>query len=40
MTFERHKNGKFHIHMLQKGNYIPQKFLSECLRLQRMVNRM
>lgn len=32
MTFERHKNGKFHIHMLQKGNYIPQKFLSECLR--------
>jgi hypothetical protein len=32
MTFERHKNGKFHIHMLQKGDYIPQKFLSECLR--------
>ena len=32
MTFERHKNGKSHIHMLQKGDYIPQKFLSECLR--------
>jgi hypothetical protein len=32
MTFERHKNGRFHIHMLQKGDYIPQKFLSECLR--------
>ena len=32
MTFERHKNGKFHIHMLQKGDYIPQKYLSECLR--------
>lgn len=32
MTFERHKNGRFHIHMLQKGDYIPQKFLSDCLR--------
>jgi len=32
MTFEQHKNGRFHIHMLQKGDYIPQKFLSECLR--------
>jgi hypothetical protein len=32
MTFERHKNGKFHIHMLQKGDYIPQRFMSECLR--------
>src|SRR6266566_3170751 len=32
MTFERHRNGYFHIHMLQKGDYIPQKFLSDCLR--------
>ena len=32
MTFEQHRNGRFHIHMLQKGDYIPQKFLSECLR--------
>ena len=32
LTFERHKNGKFHIHMLQKGDYIPQKVLSEYLR--------
>ena len=32
MTFEQHKNGNFHIHMLQKGDYIPQKFLSACLR--------
>lgn len=32
MTFEQHKNGYFHIHMLQKGDYIPQKVLSDCLR--------
>jgi len=32
MTFERHKNGKFHIHMLQKGDYIPQQVLSDYLR--------
>ena len=32
MTFERHKNNYFHIHMLQKGDFIPQRFLSECLR--------
>jgi hypothetical protein len=32
LTFERHKNGYFHIHMLQKGDYIPQKVLSDCLR--------
>lgn len=32
MTFERLKNGYFHIHMLQKGDYIPQRFLSDCLR--------
>lgn len=32
MTFEQHKNGRFHIHMLQKGDYIPQRLLSECLR--------
>jgi hypothetical protein len=32
MTFERHRNGYFHIHMLQKGDYIPQKVLSDCLR--------
>ena len=32
LTFERHKNGKFHIHMLQKGDYIPQKVLSDYLR--------
>jgi hypothetical protein len=32
MTFERHRNGSFHIHMLQKGDYIPQKVLSDCLR--------
>ena len=32
MTFEQHRNGRFHIHMLQKGDYIPQKVLSECLR--------
>ena len=32
MTFEQHKNGYFHIHMLQKGDYIPQPLLSDCLR--------
>ncbi len=32
MTFEQHTNGYFHIHMLQKGDYIPQRFLSDCLR--------
>jgi hypothetical protein len=34
MTFERHKDPAvgFHIHMLQKGDYIPQHVLSECLR--------
>lgn len=31
-TFERHKNGWFHAHMLHKGDYIPQRVLSECLR--------
>lgn len=31
-TFERHRNGYYHIHMLQKGDYIPQKLLSDCLR--------
>jgi hypothetical protein len=28
MTFEQHKNGRFHIHMLQKGDYMPQRLLS------------
>ena len=32
LTFERHRNDYFHIHMLQKGDYIPQRFLSDCLR--------
>jgi hypothetical protein len=31
MTFERHRNGYYHIHMLQKGDYIPQPLLSDCL---------
>jgi hypothetical protein len=32
LTFEKHKNGYFHLHMLQKGDFIPQTFLSDCLR--------
>lgn len=32
VTFERHKNGTFHAHLLQKGDYIPQAVLSEALR--------
>ncbi len=31
-TFEQHKMGRFHTHMLQRGEYIPQGFLSESLR--------
>lgn len=31
-TFEQHKNRWFHIHMLQKGDYIPQTVLSDALR--------
>jgi hypothetical protein len=30
--FERHQNGWFHCHLLQKGDYIPQHVLSEALR--------
>lgn len=31
-TFEQHKNGTFHAHVLQKGDYIPHSALSEALR--------
>lgn len=31
-TFEQHKMGAFHIHMLQRGDYIPQAVLSDALR--------
>lgn len=31
-TFEQHKMGAFHLHMLQRGEYIPQRVLSESLR--------
>lgn len=31
-TFEQHRNGRFHAHLLQKGDYIPQGFLCDALR--------
>lgn len=33
-TFERHKGRTtaYHVHMLQKGDYVPQAVLSDCLR--------
>lgn len=31
-TFEQHKNGRFHAHLLQRGDFIPRPFLSDCLR--------
>ncbi len=31
-TFEQHRMGAFHIHMLQRGDFIPQAILSDALR--------